>query len=533
MNGKKQLAFVLTCGLLLASVPAKAMAYDVPDTVRVGLESICKNASSATIGVWELSIGMEEDGDFEEGGRITSSGTFTAKPATGDFVAVDVELDCDEALELADSLSHMDLDAYAAYLDGEDWTVYVKGASRSEVERAAKEDAFSVTGFEGYSMTGGEAPVIVPEKAVLTGGNVGNTFKLNGMPYRGMLTFSVNGTVMTAVNVIGLEEYLYGVVPSEMPQSYAQEALKAQAVAARTYAMTKLGAHTGSGYQLCDGTNCQVYKGYSNEAAATTAAVDATAGEIACYNGLPIEAVFSASTGGYTENSENVWNTVVPYLRAVPEIGEYGDNTWTKTLTLAELDALLSANGESIGSAKDILITKLSTGGRVQELQIVGTQGTKTLTKENIRTYFSSACGSLPSKMFTINGKGGEIGVYSGKASTQQSVSAKGGSLMAAAADKGIIAKTEGTLSYLNGKTISVDMEEKTTGTISASAGDGTYEVYAVSISTVENGTFVFAGNGSGHGVGMSQKGAQAMAQQGYSYEDILRHYYTGITIEG
>lgn len=534
MKGKKQLASLLACGLLLSGMPVEAMAYDVPDTIRVGLESICKNVSSATIGVWELSIGMEEDGDFEEGGMVTSSGTFTARPAVGDYIAVEEEMDCDDALDLAKSLSRMDVDAYAAYLGGEDWTVYVKGSSVSEVERIVNGDAYRVSGFEGYSITGGEAAVIVPENAVLMGGNVGNTFKLNNMPYRGMLTFSVNGTTMTAVNVIGLEEYLYGVVPSEMPQSYEAEALKAQSVAARTYAMTKLGAHIGSGYQLCDTTSCQVYKGYSNEAAPTTAAVDATAGEIACYNGAPIEAVFSASTGGYTENSENVWNAAVPYLRAVPELDEYGDNTWTRTLTLDELTDLLNAKGAGIGAAEDIVITKLSTGGRMQELEIVGTRGTKILNKETIRTYFSAACGSLPSKMFTINGKGGEIGQYGGTkaVSTQTEPTAKGG-LVAAAASKGIIAKTEGSLSYLNGKSLSIDVEEtKTDRKSSVSVNTDDYEVYDVEISTVRNGKFVFEGNGIGHGVGLSQKGAQAMAQMGYDYEDILYHYYTGITIE-
>ena len=286
--------------------------------------------------------------------------------------------------------------------------------------------------------------------------------------------------------------------------------------------MTKLGAHAGSGYQLCDTTACQVYKGYSNEADATTAAVDATAGEVACYNGSPIEAVFSASTGGYTESSENVWNAAVPYLRAVPEPGEYGDNSWTKTLTLDELTALLQAKGENIGTAKDIVITKISTGGRVQELQIIGTSGTKTLTKENIRTYFSSACGTLPSKMFTINGKGGMV---TGGTST----SAKGG-LLLAAARQGIVAKTEGALSYLNGKKLSVDVDAAQSA---QNTDNGAYAVYSVSISTVANGKFVFSGSGSGHGVGLSQKGAQGMAQMGYDYKEILRHYYTGITIEG
>ncbi len=533
MKMKKQLASVLACSMLLAAAPAEAFAYETPEVVRVGLESVCKNVASATIGAQELFVGEEDDGDFEKGGMITSTGIFTAKPATGDYVAVDDEMDCEDALDLAEELSDEGYDAYAAYLGGKDWTVYVKGASRSDVEDASRESASKVSNFEGYSITGDKAAILVPENMVLMGGNVDDTFKLNTMPYRGMLTFSVNGTTMTGVNIIDLEEYLYGVVPSEMPKSYEAEALKAQAVAARTYAMTKLGAHTGSGYQLCDTTNCQVYKGYSNEAKSTTEAVDATAGEVACYNGSPIEAVFSASTGGYTECSENVWYAAVPYLRAVPEIAEYGDNTWTRELTLDELTDLLETKGADIGEAEDIVITKLSTGGRVQELQIIGTAGTKTLTKETLRTYFSAACGSLPSKMFTINGKGGEIGQYGGTVSKVETIApAKGGGLLAAAASQGIVAKTGGLLSHLNGKNISVDVEVKETSKPSVSADNDDYEVYDVNISTVKNGKFLFEGVGIGHGVGLSQKGAQGMAQLGYTYEDILYHYYTGITIE-
>ena len=84
-------------------------------------------------------------------------------------------------------------------------------------------------------------------------------------------------------------------------------------------------------------------------------------------------------------------------------------------MTLSELNNLTKRQGNDIGTVQDIVITKLSTGGRVQEMKIVGSTGEKVLTKENIRTYFSPVCGSLPSKMFTINGKGGQIGVYDGK----------------------------------------------------------------------------------------------------------------------
>ena len=532
MKLKKKIASLMACSMLLATAPGEAMAYTVPETVRVGLESVCKNATSASIGVWDLYVGILWDDEFEEGGKITSDGTFTAKTATGEFVMIESEMYLEDAMELAKELTDMGYDAYAYYLLDQEWSVAVKDASLAEVEDAADHHA-SEKSFEGFTVSGGEVNLLLKEDAVLMGGNVDDTFKLNGNPYRGMLTFSVTDSAMTAVNVIDLDEYLYGVVPSEMPRSYEKEALKAQAVAARTYAMTKLGAHTDSGYQLCDGTNCQVYKGYSNEADTTTAAVDDTEGEVACYNGNPIEAVFSSSTGGYTENSENVWWATVPYLRAVPEIAEYNNNAWTRELTLDELSDLLETKDEGIGKAEDIVITKLSTGGRVQEMQIVGTAGTKTLDKETIRTYFSGACGSLPSKMFTINGKGGEIGQHGAEIAAKTEIPVKSGGLLAAAADKGIIAKTDGTLSHLNGKKLSVDVEVSDAAakqTVSVDNSD--YEVYSVNISTVKNDKFVFEGVGAGHGVGMSQNGAQAMAQMGYDYEEILKHYYTGITIE-
>lgn len=529
---KKIFAAVLA-GAMLLSIPQAAFAYTVPDMVWVGLESVCKNASTSTIGDREILVGTIENERFYEAGTLTSSGSFTVKPLKEDVILIDIQEYQEEAEELADSLTNLGLDAVPAYLGDEDWSVYVRNSSLSEVESISREDAKKVSGFTGYLLSGTREDYLLVSSDVdfaFGGLGVDDTFSIQGKRYRGYLTFVGNGTTMTAVNIVDLEEYLYGVVPAEMPSSYAEEALKAQALAARTYAMTKLGAHTGSGYQLCDTTACQVYKGYSTETEKTNRAVDETAGQVICYNGSPIEAVFSASTGGYTENSENVWYNVVPYLRAVPELGEYGDNSWTVTLTLEQLDELLQAKGENIGSARDIKITKLSTGGRVQELQIVGTKGTVTLTKENIRTYFSSACGSLPGKMFTINGKGGEIGVY-GEASNNSSTSTGKSGLAGAMASGGITLVTEGTLSDLNGKSLTVSgVSSSSSGTVSS----GDYEVYSVDISTINSkDTFVFEGVGKGHGVGLSQNGAQYMAQQGYTCDQIVKHYYTGVTIEG
>ena len=535
----KQCMFgAVLAGAVCMNMPQAAFAYDVPEMIEVGLESVCKNATSASIGSSQLGVGTLKNDKFREDGTISSSGGFTAKMVRGEVIRITDSMSQKEAEDLAYSLRRTGFDASCGYLGNDDWTVYVQNSSRSEVESASKKSAERISSFNGICLSGGGENLLMVSNDVDYGfSGTDDTFTINGKQYRGCLRFAVNGTVMTAVNVVDLEEYLYGVIPAEMPASYGEEALKAQTLAARTYAMTKLNAHKGSGYELCDTINCQVYKGYSGENSKTNAIVDETEGEIICYNGTPIEAVFSASTGGYTENSENVWNSVVPYLRAVPEVGEYGNNTWTKTLTLSQLDSLLSAKGENIGSAQDIVITKISTGGRVQEMKIVGTSGSVTLTKENIRTYFSGACGSLPSKMFTINGKGGDPSFGSRSVQRQATKSSSTGSLTSSAAANGITAKTEGTLSAMNGKNLKLDglsVSENTNSnqnTPVISTGD--YQIYDVNISTVENGTFVFEGSGNGHGVGLSQNGAQGMAQQGYSYEEIIKHYYTGVTIEG
>ena len=113
MKIKKQLASLLACSMLLASAPGEAMAYETPEILRVGLESVCKNVSSATIGVWDLYVGMVWEDEFEEGGKITSSGTFAAKPAVGEYVMIESEMDLDEAADLAKSLTKQGYDAYA------------------------------------------------------------------------------------------------------------------------------------------------------------------------------------------------------------------------------------------------------------------------------------------------------------------------------------------------------------------------------------------------------------------------------------
>jgi stage II sporulation protein D len=139
--------------------------------------------------------------------------------------------------------------------------------------------------------------------------------RFNEKPYRGRIEVFANthGSV-TVVNVIGLEDYVRGVVPNEL--SYpALEALKAQAIAARTYAVKNRGQFASEGFDLLPTTRSQVYRGLSSETSLTSQAVDQTRGVIATYNGAPINALYTSTCGGRTEDAENIFNEAIPYLR--------------------------------------------------------------------------------------------------------------------------------------------------------------------------------------------------------------------------
>jgi stage II sporulation protein D len=142
--------------------------------------------------------------------------------------------------------------------------------------------------------------------------------RLNGKPYRGRIeVFANNRGTLTVVNVLKMEDYVRGVVPNELsPGGYPQlEALKAQAVAARTYAMKNIGQFASQGFDLLPTTRSQVYRGYSSEHGFTNRAVAETSGMVATYKGEPIVAYYTSTCGGRTEDGENIFNENLPYLR--------------------------------------------------------------------------------------------------------------------------------------------------------------------------------------------------------------------------
>lgn len=140
--------------------------------------------------------------------------------------------------------------------------------------------------------------------------------------YRGEFIIENRGGELVVVNNIPLEEYMLGVVPSEMPSKWNYEALKAQAIAARSYAIANRGKRASRGYDLKDTPEDQAYGGASAETATTNSAVMETKGIVITYNRKVIPAYYSASAGGHTVNAGAVWNKDLPYLKSVPSFDE-------------------------------------------------------------------------------------------------------------------------------------------------------------------------------------------------------------------
>lgn len=248
---------------------------------------------------------------------------------------------------------------------------------------------------------------------------------LDGRRYRGALELRHKGGGLTAVNVVPVDGYLRSVVPEEMPVDWPAEAIKAQSVAARSFALASRGRHAGEGYDLCTTTHCQLYTGTAAEKSASNAAIKATRGEVLTYGGKPIEALFHTDSGGMTENSEDVWGSHVPYLRAAKDTPAK-TMPWTKTISRADLERKLAAKGHDIGKVRSLALSPLAIGrsakdrtasGRVKTMTVKGTKGTATLSGTTWRSLLGLKSTLFDAKLtkdavtFTGYGSGHGLGI--------------------------------------------------------------------------------------------------------------------------
>jgi stage II sporulation protein D len=278
---------------------------------------------------------------------------------------------------------------------------------------------------------------------------------VNNRPYRGTIdVYSSRGGLM-AVNELFLETYLVGIINHEISSKWPGDAVKAQAVISRTYAlyqMAKARMDPDQPYDIEGTVLGQVYKGTGAEDTLAGKAVRSTAGEVLTYDGELALTVFHSNAGGRTEASKDVWAGGHPYLTSVksPFDAASPGFAWEFNLPAGELGGLMSKAGFHVGEPVSIKITSRTRAGRVRRLVVKDASGTKaSLTGEELRKIVGYNV--VRSAIFKVRKKGG---------------------------------------------------------------------------------LFIFKGKGSGHGVGLSQWGAKGMAENGYSYREILRHYYPGTRLK-
>ena len=335
-----------------------------------------------------------------------------------------------------------------------------------------------------------------------------------GYRYYGAFEYQrVTGGNINVINVVNIEDYVKGSVPYEIGSDKPIEAIKAQAVCARTYAAMQT-RHRSQGFDVCTTDDCQVYQGVAASNELTDRAVDETAGLYMYYNGKLAEAYYYSSNGGASEDALNVWGSEVPYCKGKldPYEAAISDRiykyNWTTTFTQSELTSRLKSRGINIGTVKSVSITEFTPTGNVRAITFTGTSGTKTVYRESCRTSLG-----LRSMRFHLGSE-----AYSPNPSTF------------------FVNGAQSSLSDLSGVyTISG------TGTVSSYSGgaSGAYAATSGGVFALDGGTsapqssdyFTFTGSGWGHNVGMSQWGASAMAEMGYGFRDILMFYYTDVEI--
>ena len=225
--------------------------------------------------------------------------------------------------------------------------------------------SFRLSAGSGQVLVDGQAAGNWVEFAALEG------FSFAGKTYRGNLMAVSQGGRLLFINRVWLEDYLLGVVPSEVPISFPDAVLQAQAILARTFALYRL--NPDGLYDICATERCQVYKGREVETSRHSSAVLATKGLIVSYDQQPITAVYSSDSGGFTASSGEVWGTDKPYLVARPDpYSSSPGGTWNLTLSPAAIARELGELNLSVGTVQALQVLAYSTSGRPSSLRVVG-----------------------------------------------------------------------------------------------------------------------------------------------------------------
>lgn len=405
---------------------------------------------------------------------------------------------------------------------------------------------------------------------VLTGES--GSVRVDGKSYRRMMRVLIWEGRIACVNVLPLEEYLWGVISAEMPNTWHMEALRAQAVAARTYSLRALESHPERPFDVYADVVDQVYNGISAERETTTRACIETAGLVCTFNRTPIIAYFHAASGGCTASGADAFGRDLSYLRSVPSM-DGSVLPWNYSIAPSAVASKLNNNGYITGSVRRIYISRFSPEGRPVEVTVIHSEGRHNLPVTEFRKILGY--NSIRSTSFTPQGQSFPetynttqiISVPEPAGNNQETFLILNQSLIiphvihaelescafissASIADFSTLNSiyvigSEGICQYTNGSIFvavsgssgEINASDNNPENLPASGySDRIQSGFFVDDSDgfgyPVNGTFTFSGHGAGHGVGMSQHGARILAEQGWSYQQILRHFYSGIEIE-
>ena len=350
--------------------------------------------------------------------------------------------------------------------------------------------------YDAFDAAGNYLTSIATNKSMKILSLGSRAIKINNKRYRGYLCFSYIDNQLSAINNVDLEEYLYGVVPREMPSTFSYEALKAQAVAARSYAVCSVTRNKDKSFDLYDSVSSQVYGGFDAERDNVRKAVDETRGQILLSDGKVVNATYSSSNGGYTADANDVWGTKFKYL--ISKEDKYSINepnyNWSFEININDLISGLKKQGININSIDQIYVKENNSSKRVKTLAIK--DGAKEVLVDNYKFKNAIGANKFKSSLYAIE--------YSSKASNETTTKEK-----ISNEDLSVIVKDDVIIFVDNS-----ELEE-------ASPKPTLNMADKIKIS----------GHGWGHGVGLSQWGANNMAKAGLKYDEILKFYYDGAEI--
>ena len=445
-------------------------------------------------------------------------------------------------------------DGFVAWIDGDYQVRAGSYTSRQEAEDAAQSLGGTVAGTSSYAVNvtrtgtaeilfqfdGGDdlALGVMPD---VTGADAVRTWFKGYRYYGGFRYERIGGGDLTVVNIVDLETYIKGVVPYEMSSSWPLEALKVQAVCARSYAYINIhsGKHTSYHFDVCNTTDCQAYYGAGTNSSSyqaterTDQAVDETAGEYAWYDGQVIEAFYSSSHGGASESVYNVWGTSLeqyPYLCGVEDpyeadmASKNSYSSWTVSYTSSELAQRLENYGYDASSGIESLTLTYSDLGNVIQVRVnYRDGGSDTIRPSSMRSVFG-----ISSIRFTVNGQAASSG--SGTTSSSGGGLTANGSTSLDSQGTYTVISGSGSLSQagLDGLYAISGSGSITPAEDAASGGGSGTDTPTGTQVTVSGSSYSFQGSGNGHQLGLSQYGAWAMAERGFTYDEIIEFYYPG-----